>query len=148
MTTHAKDHIRSLFTNLEYHHNLLKIYLPKAKTTEERNHMIDLYNEWVRTDRKQIHDFYEHHTDPLKDSLLTGARRRVSNGDDMCNAYTEFWIDPDTSMSDEDAREICEDERIDFSSPYDCTGYLFTSRISYNRTPAGVAFVHVLHYDY
>ena len=150
MTTNEKNHIRSLFNEISYQRSFTARFLREhdTLTQAEQNAILQIRDEQIRRIRRNISRFYANREDPLRESMLTGARRRISNGDDMCNAFTEYWIDTDTSRTDDEAREICRDERIDFSSPDDCTGHLFTSCISFNRTPCGIAFVHVLHYDY
>lgn len=85
--------------------------------------------------------------DPLALSLREGWR---STGWGLDGGY-DYAIFPDfpASMTDEEIRKHLWDKYGVFisPSPYDCTGRLFTSRIHFKRTPAGLAVVHQLSRD-
>jgi len=141
------SYIRSLFEDLAFQQDLYRNYSRKPMTQAEHDAIRDLHEDRIHKIRYKIRQYYADRTDQLQQSMLTGARRQISNGDDLCDAFTEYWIVPDPYLDDNDARQICEDEIIEFYSPYDCTGKLFTSRIRFARVPVGYAFVHVLHRD-
>ena len=87
--------------------------------------------------------------DPLSFSLLSGEPRTVwLDCEDISDGPTYFWIDPDRQMTDEDIREIIEDNTYRCTSPYDCSGQQYTRSLTAHRTPAGVAFIHRTGFDY
>lgn len=141
------SYIRSLFMDIKTQNKMYNLLSEKVSTPEELEALRQYRREAIHNIRKSIRSYYNRTEDQLQDSLLTGSRRRVCNGYDLHNAFTEYWIDTTPDMTDEDALSICKDEIVEIHSPYDCTGQLFTSHIRYARTPVGYAFIHVLHRD-
>lgn len=68
-----------------------------------------------------------------------GRWRCVCPWDD---SVTEFAIARDCDWTDDDLRDLVNDEWIRVTGPYDCTGKWFTRNFHWKRTPAGVALIH------
>lgn len=73
---------------------------------------------------------------------LTKAPRCWSAPDDYEGGF-EFWIDPSLlDATDEEIEEYMDELEEHNNTPYDCSGKLCTSWISWSRTPSGVAIIH------
>ena len=151
MTRSEKIEIRNLFDELHFICSLYKTYATLELSAEERAAIDKIRADRIRSLRRKIRTFYQYHPDPLGKSLLTGTRRVIwkHDGDeDISDGPTYFWIDPDTSLTDDEIDEIRQDESFRCTSPYDCCGQQFTWAFSANRTPAGIAFINRTGFDY
>lgn len=141
------SYIRSLFDDIAFQNRFYNRFIHEHELTPAEREAVDfLHREAIHKIRDNIRRYYKGRQDPLQESL-TVERRRASNGNDISDAWTEFWIIPDQSMTDDDAQEICEEETIRIYSPYDCTGKLHTRYIKFTRVPIGYAFIHDLGID-
>ena len=68
-----------------------------------------------------------------------GRWRTVSKWEE---SISEFAIAKDCDWTDDDLRDLVNDEWIYVRGPYDCTGQWFTSDFHWKRTPAGVVLIH------
>ena len=75
-----------------------------------------------------------------------GAWRTVVKSGDWDAPLYNYSIVRD-EYDDETLDEAANNMRIEIRSPYDCTGQPFTHWIHWNRTPAGVVFVHCIGLD-
>lgn len=83
-------------------------------------------------------------TIPLRRTLKEAATLpwRTFYPDDSGEWWKEYCIITDAEFTDEELREIIEEEWIHIYSPYDCTGKVFTSSLTATRMPCGILFVH------
>lgn len=71
---------------------------------------------------------------------------RVAFGDE--GEECEYGFMPDSIVTDEQAQEWCECERITTGVPWDCSGRRFTVSITWHRNPCGVySYVHTTALD-
>lgn len=83
--------------------------------------------------------------DPLAKPLT--AEERVCVHEDG-EGVTYYGICPEyADCSDEELEKIARDCEVHNTSPYDCSGKLCTSWITWKRTPSGVSFVHRMRLD-
>lgn len=150
------EQIRSAYQALSKLHNDIFKYIEEhfiSDASELKEYEKNAHREAVRHIRYLLRQYNKYHPDPLGQSLRTGTQRVIWEHEkdeqpDLSDGPTYYWIDPDTSMSDEDIEEIRRDESYRCTSPYDCCGQKFTWSFHWQRTPAGIVFINRTSYDY
>jgi len=101
----------------------------KRKIRSEDDLLRDLYKkEYKRT----------HPAKPELTSLLEDTRIRY-DGDDYGDGFVEYGFIPNSEdWTDEDIREFKQSIRRYVTSPYDCSGQVFTYGIDCHRNPNGL----------
>jgi len=96
--------------------------------------------------KRMIRTALKSRNDPLQKPLLKEWRCYYPEND--YESMYEYGIVPlDDDATEEDIEEIVRDLERHNTTPYDCSGRLCTSWISWKRTPVGLAIVHRLTLD-
>lgn len=78
---------------------------------------------------------------------LTEEARRISESDEW-ESFTEYGFLSGTGYTDDEIREILDGMRLRVTSPYDCSGQLFTMWITFHRNPSGlISYTHKIGID-
>lgn len=149
MARHDTNYLRSLFDDLRFASEEFAAFRTKRTAPDHYRQVKKFRDDYIRERRRRIREYYSHISDPLEESLLSGACRTVWKKDgDLSDGPTYFWIDPDPSLTDEEIDDIRENETLRCRSPYDCCGQQFTWSFTVHRTPVGVAFINRTAFDY